>query len=113
MNAQEIARSGLQVNEARQAVSAHNTANTNTDGFAKQATSQQATPTGGVLGQVDTLSLSAEAQQLAQQVDGAQNNVDITQETVDQIQSRENFKQNAQVIRAQDQMQQTLLDTLA
>jgi flagellar hook protein FlgE len=113
MNAQEIARNGLHVNEVRQAVSAHNTANTTTDGFSKQTTSQQTAPTGGVLGQVDTLSLSAEVQQLAQQVDGAQNNVDITQEMVDQIQARENFKQNAQVIRAQDQMQQTLLDTLA
>jgi flagellar hook protein FlgE len=112
MNASEIARSGLQANAARQAVSAHNIANMNTDGFAKQTASQHTNSSGGVSSQVDTISLPTEAQQLAQQVDGAQNNVDLAEESVNQIQSRENFKQNAQIIRTQDEMQKTLIDTV-
>lgn len=113
MTASETARTGMQANTTRQAVSAHNTANINTDGFAKQKTQQQTQISGGVSTQVDTVSLSQEAQAISEQVAGSQNNVNQAEEAVSQIQSRTNFKQNATVIRTQDEMDKTGLDMLA
>jgi flagellar hook protein FlgE len=113
MNALDIARSGLRANQTQLTTSAHNTANVNTDGFAKQKTNQQTRLSGGVSSQVDTVSLSDEAKSLSEKLDGPQNNVDQTEEAVHQIESQSNFKQNAQVIRTQDQMQKTLLDITA
>ncbi len=112
MNALEIARSGLRANKAQLATSAHNTANFNTDEFAKQITSQQPRQQGGVSSKTDTVTLSTEAKSLAQNTDGPQNNVDLTAEAVHQIQSQRNFEQNAQVVRAQDQMQKSLIDII-
>jgi flagellar hook protein FlgE len=113
MTSSNISRSGLNANSVRQTVSAHNVANTNTDTFAKQNTSQQALASGGTSTRVDTVTLSTEAKAIAREINGAQNNVDVAEETVSQIQSRENFKQNAAVVRTQDEMQKTLLDTTA
>jgi len=112
MNALDITRSGLQANKAHLATSAHNTANVNTDGFAKQKTSQQTRLQGGVSSIVDTVSLSDEAKSHAQDLEGPQNNVNLAEETVHQIQAQKNFEQNAQVIRTQDQMQKTLIDLI-
>lgn len=113
MNTFNIAGSGLRANIAQQATSAHNIANANTDGFARQRTTQSAEQTGGVSARVDTVSLSPEAQMQSETVAGAQNNVNVANEMVKQIETRENFKQNAQTVRAQDNMQKTLLDTFA
>jgi flagellar hook protein FlgE len=112
MNALDIARSGLQTNKAQLATSAHNTANVHTDEFAKQITSQQTRLQGGVSSNIDTVTLSTQAKSLAQNIDGPQNNVDLTEEAVNQIQSQRNFEQNAQVVRTQDQMQKTLIDII-
>ena len=112
MIASETARTGLQANNVRQAVSAHNTANVNTDGFAKQKTTQQTQAPAGVSTQVDTVSLSEEAKAISEQVAGSQNNVEQVEEAVTQIQSQSNFEQNATVLRTQDEMNKTSLDML-
>ena len=112
MNALDIARSGLLANKAQLATSAHNTANANTNEFSKQITSQQTRLQGGVSSTVDTVTLSNEAKALAQNTDGPQNNVNLTEEAVNQIQSQKNFEQNAQVVRTQDQIQKTLIDMI-
>lgn len=113
MTSTNISKSGLNANVVRQATSAHNTANANTDAFAKQRVSQQTSASGGTATRVDTVSLSEEAKSIAQEVEGAQNNVDVAEEAVNQIQSRQNFKQNVAVVRTQDEMTKTLLDTTA
>jgi len=113
MNAMQIAQSGLKANSVKQSASAHNVANLSTDGFSKQNTSHKAQQAGGVSTQVDTVALSDQGKELSAQVDGPQNNVELAEEMVTQIESRENFKSNTRVIRTQDEMQKTLLDTLA
>ena len=102
--------SGMQANQRRVAASAHNTANQTTDSFERQRVNAQERRTGGVETRVDKVELSDEAQELAQEIDGPQNNVDPVSETVDRITARENFKSNARIIRAQDEMLDTLLD---
>ena len=72
-----IPRSGLVAAERRQAASAHNTANLNTDGVSHQRVSSQARPTGsGVDTTVDTVELSDAGREIAQTVEGPQNNID-------------------------------------
>ncbi|MDA0710368.1 MAG: hypothetical protein O3B73_09205 [bacterium] len=105
--------SGLKASAAQQAASAHTMANLGTDGFAGQRTTQQSQSGLGVSTQVDTVTLSDEALAISEQVDGAQNGVDIAEESVSQIQSRENFKQNAAAIRTQDHLLQSLIDIVA
>lgn len=112
MNALDIAHSGIKANHTQLATSAHNTANINTDRFSKQKTIQQARQQGGVSSRVDTVSLSSEAKSLAKNLDGPQNNVNLAEETVHQIQSTTHFKQNAQVVRKQDDMQKVLIDII-
>ena len=112
MNALNIARSGLQANQTQLATSAHNTTNANTDEFSKQISTQQTRLQGRVSSTVDTVSISDEAKTLAQHTDGPQNNVNLTEEAVNQIQSQKNFEQNAQVVRTQDQIQKTLIDMI-
>lgn len=113
MNAMQIAQSGLNANSVKQSASAHNVANLGTDGFSKQRSTHTEQKTGGVSTQVDTVTLSPQGKALSEQVDGSQNNVDLADEMVTQIEARENFKSNARVVRTQDDMQKTLLDTLA
>ena len=102
--------SGIQANQRRVAASAHNTANQTTDSFDRQRVTAQERQTGGVNTRVDKVELSDEAQERAQEVDGPQNNVDPVSETVDRITARENFRSNARVIRAQDEILDALLD---
>lgn len=109
----EISRSGLRAAEMHHEVSAHNTANVNTDKFSKQRVSQQDRATGGTDARVDILELSEEAQQAAEELNGAQNNINLADEAVERIASKHSFENNAQIVRTKDQMDQTLLDTLS
>ena len=109
-----IPRSGLVAAERRQAASAHNTANLNTDGVSRQRVSSQARPTGsGVDTTVDTVELSDAGREIAQTVEGPQNNIDAASETVSQITARNQFTSNARALRTQDDMLGTALDILA
>ncbi|MDP6038868.1 MAG: flagellar basal body rod C-terminal domain-containing protein [Candidatus Latescibacteria bacterium] len=108
----EISQSGLTAAQTRHQVSAHNTANVNTDKFNKQRVTQQDRTTGGTRARVDTVELSEKAQQAAEELNEEQNNVNLVDEAVDLITSKHNFKNNAQTVRTKDQMDQTLLDTL-
>ena len=110
-SASQIALKGLRADQIRQTTSAHNVANQITDGFAKQRVIQNEQISGGVQSFVDKLDLSIEAQQISLETDGPQNNVDLTDEMVSQIETKMSYQQNAQVIRTQNQMDQTLLDT--
>ena len=108
----EISRSGLTAAQKRLEVSARNTANVNSDKFNKRRVTQQERATGGTSARVDTVKLSEEAQKAAEELNGAQNNVNLVDESVERIASKHSFKNNAQVIRTKDQMDQTLLDAL-
>lgn len=113
MTTYSIVKSGLNANLLRQATSSHNLANTSTDGFSKQRVTQHERANGGTSTQVDTVTLSKEAQNISDNVPGPQNNVNPAMEVVSQVASEQNFKQNAKMVKTQDNMHQTLLDTLA
>lgn len=108
----EISRSGLAAAQSRVSASAHNTANVSTDKFNKQRVTQNERATGGTDTRVDALELSAETQQIADTLQGAQNNVDQVEETVERIESKHSFVRNAKAIQAKDELAKTLLDTL-
>lgn len=99
--------------ERRQAVAAHNTANLTTDGISRQRLSSRERAGGGVDSRVDTVDLTDEGRNIAQTVDGAQNNVDASSEAVNQITARSQQAQNARTLRTQDEMLGTALDMLA
>jgi flagellar basal-body rod protein FlgC len=108
-----IPRSGMLAAQRRQSVSAHNTANLNTDGVSSQRLLSQEGPGGGVHTQVDTVQLSNEALDLSQSLEGVQNNVDPTSEAVNQITARNQLTQNARTLHTQDRMLGAALDILA
>ncbi len=106
----DVPLSSMRAHQRRLAVSAHNTANLQTDAFERQRITARERPTGGVQTHLDTVELSPEARQLARTVGGAQNNVDLAAETVERIASREGFKSNARTLRTQDRLMVSLLD---
>ena len=105
--------SGIQSEQKRVDVSAHNSANQNTDGFEKQRVASREAAAGGVETRVDSVALTEEAMARSAQLSGSQNDVDPSEEAVSRIQARESLKSNVKAIRAQDQMQKGLLDELA
>ena len=94
------------------ATSAHNTANLQTDSFGRQRISSQERPTGGVQTRLDSVELSAQAQQAAEEVEGAQNNVDTATEAVEQISAQHANQSNVKAQQAQDRLTRTLLDVV-
>lgn len=108
----EISRSGLIAAQTRVNASARNTANVSTDKFNKQRVTQNERPNGGANARVDTVELSDEAIKRAEEMEGAQNNVNQVDETVERIESEHSFKRNVKAIQTQDQMDKTLLDAL-
>ena len=108
----DVSASGIRAAHEKMAASAHNTANLQTDAFERQQTSTQERPTGGVQTRLDSVELSAQAQQAAREVDGAQNDVDTASETVERISARHASRSNVEAQRAQDQLTRTLLDVV-
>ena len=106
----DIPLSALRTNASRQSASAHNTANLQTDGFGKQRVTSEELKTGGVRGRLDTVELSDEGRKAAEEASGAQNNVEIAEESVEQIEARHATSTNAGVIRTMDRIAQSLLD---
>jgi flagellar basal-body rod protein FlgC len=112
-NRLDIPLSGLQAARRRQAASAQNTANLQTDGYERQRTVASEAPQGGVRTRVDTVALSDEARTAAAQLEGAQNNVEPVEEAVAQGEARSATAANARVVRTTDRMTGWLLDALA
>jgi len=121
----EPSKSGLLAEQRRLDVSAHNVANVSTDGFQGQEVTAQARRSGGGDVRVDTVEVSAEAQQAQTEAEGVQgeaqaegavtqpqNDVNVVDETVNQITAKAAFQANAKVIRAQDGTIGSLLDAV-
>ena len=108
----DVSTSGIRAAHQRMAASAHNTANLQTDAFERQRVSSQERPAGGVQTRLDSVELSAQAQQAAKEVEGAQNNADTASETVERISARHANRSNVEALRAQDRSTRTLLDVV-
>lgn len=96
--AADIARSGLSAAMLRLDSVAHNIANAQTAGFRRQQVVQQAQSGGGVA---------------ADTTRAGQIGTDLATELVEQMQALYAFKANLQVIKVQDRMIGSLLDTQA
>ena len=94
----DIARSGLSAAMLRLDSVAHNIANAQTPGFRRQQVVQQAQSSGGVA---------------ANTTRAGQVGTDLATELVEQMQALYAFKANLQVIKVQDRMIGSLLDTQA
>ena len=112
----EPSKSGLQAEQRRMDVSAHNAANVNTDGFQKQVATAQARPSGGVDVQVDRVEVSEEGQRALEEakaeglITQPENDVNVVDETVNQISAKAVFQANAKALKAQDRTIGALLD---
>lgn len=94
-------------------VSAHNTANINTDGFKKQRTRLSEGHNGEVA--VRTVE-STEPGPLYQKTDGNMveaSNVDFSEETVKQMSAKHVLSANVVVLKTSDEMQKNLIDIVA
>ena len=108
----QISLSGLSAAQARLNVSAHNTANGSTEKFQEQRVTQSERKTGGTDADIDTVELSEEAQKVSDDASAPQNNVNQAEETIERIETKHSFKHNLKAIRARDEMDKKLLDTL-
>lgn len=109
LSVQSIAASGLRAQSTRLAVSAHDVANVNTDGHQAQRTVLEAQPQGGVSARVEP---EGGPPPLAVR-DGAEvmlSTTDISTEAVEQISAQRAFEANIAVLRAADDMDESLLD---
>ncbi len=119
----EPSKSGLLAEQRRLDASAHNVANVGTDGFRGQGVTAQERPSGGVDVRVDTAEVSAEARQAQADAEGAQgeaqaegavtqprNDVNVVNETVNQVAAKAAFQANAKVLETQDRTIGSLLD---
>lgn len=94
-----IASSGLRAAQLQMDSSAHNVANANTPGFKAQTVALQAEPDQG--GVQSSVGRAADA------------GTSLETEAVNQIQSLYSFAANLQMLRTQDRMMGSLLDTKA
>lgn len=95
-----IAASGLRAAQVRMDVSANNVANMNTPGFKRQTVDQEAVASQGG---VATTNVGRAAQEGAL----------LEADAVDQISATYAFKANLQMLRTEDRMMGSLLDTRA
>lgn len=93
-----IGNSGLQAAQLRLDASAHNVANLSTPGFRRQVVEQTENPGGGVQASVQRATQEGSA---------------LEQEAVEQIAATYAFKANVQVLKTNDRMLGSLLDTKA
>lgn len=111
-----IASSGLRAAQLRMDVSANNVANANTPGFKPQSVQQEAAPgQGGVSARVGRPApepaTGAPASELGERA--APSGTSLEGEAVEQIASSYAFTANLQVLRTNDRMMGSLLDTKA
>ena len=99
MNAvSSIALSGLQAAQTRMSSSAHNIANAVTPNFRRQVVAQQSAPNGGVATAIERAPVAGDA---------------LAEDLVSLKLAQHLFTANLKVLRTQDQMLGTLLDTHA
>lgn len=94
-------------------VSAHNTANINTDGFKKQRTSLSESNTGGITLKREE---STEPGPLYRHADGNMveaSNVDLSEEIIRQISAKHLFSANIVVFKTADKMEKGIIDIFA
>ena len=113
LNRLGVPLSGLRAALTRMAASSQNVANLQTDGYAKRRTTASEGPGGGVQARVDKVALSEEGKRAAESLDGVQNDVDASGESVDMIAARSGLATNSRVLRATDRMIRTVLDLFA
>lgn len=112
----EVSKSGLKAEQRRLDASAHNVANVSTDRFRRQVTRAQERPSGGVDAPVDSVEVSEEAQRALAEAKAEglapqpENDVNVVDETVNQVAAKAAFQANAKALRAQDRTIGTLLD---
>lgn len=94
-------------------VSAHNTANINTDGFEKINATLNEGKNGGVVVTIGENEQTGPAYQVQTTSEPQPSNTDIAEETVDQITAENLLKANLEAIKTEDEMVESLLDTLA
>jgi flagellar hook-associated protein FlgK len=97
-NVYDIALSGLQAAGTRLGVSAHNVANSTTPGFKPDEAVQKPQESGGVI--VDVRS-------------GEFEGVSLDQEVANQLVAGYDYKANLQVLKTQNELDQSLLDITA
>ncbi len=108
-NAMNIAHSGLKAASTRAANSAHNVANSNTDGFDPGRVLAEDVEPGGVRTRVEkTDQPHAVYDRDGQTVEAS--NTDIAAEMVEQLQAGHAFKANIRMIQTVDSMLGSLLD---
>ncbi len=109
-----IASSGLRAAQLRMDVSANNVANANTPGFKPQSVQEEAEPgQGGVSARVGRPAPATGDSASEQGGRSAPSGTSLEGEAVEQIASSYAFTANLQVLRTNDRMMGSLLDTKA
>ena len=107
------ALSGLRASTELVSASAHNIANSFTDGFKKDVVHLSEGAAGGVVADVEKSKEPGPLQYSHKGTLVERSNVDLAEETVNLIFARNSYAANAATIRAVDEMESTLLDILA
>jgi flagellar basal-body rod protein FlgC len=105
--------SALQASTELLNVSAHNTANANTDGFQKINATLNEGKNGGVVVKLGENEQTGPAYQVQTTGEPEPSNTNIAEESVNQILAEYLLKANIEAIKTQDEMNESLLDVLA
>lgn len=105
--------SGIQAALHMLSISAHNTANMNTDGFKKQRASLSEDNHGRVTVNIMEDTERGPMYQHAHGTIAEESNVDINEEILRQISARHLFSTNVAALKTSDEMQKGLLDIVA
>ncbi len=94
-------------------VSAHNTANIKTDGYQKLNATVNEGKNGGVVVTIGNNEQTGPAYQVQANAEPLPSNTDYAEEAVNQIRAEHMLKVNIEMIRAQDEMEESIIDILA
>ena len=94
-------------------VSAHNTANVNTDGFQKINATLNEGKNGGVVVKIGDNEQTGPAYQVQTTGEDQPSNTDYVEEVANQITAEHMLKANIEMIKTLDEMEESLLDILA
>ncbi len=112
-----VAASGLAANSAKAAVSAHNIANVNTDGYKKSRAVIESNPAGQPEVKVSESNAAGPVVQEPEGLPGGKrtrelSNVDFAEEFIQTTMAGYGYRANASIVRVQDEMVGTILDIL-
>lgn len=94
-------------------ISAHNTANINTDGFKRQRVTVSEAPAGGVTTGVETVKEAGPTYLSSTGAVVEASNVNYTDELLNQMTARHYFKANVAAYRTAYEMEESILDIVA